>query len=204
MHWTILVLPQLAAWSPPTIRRAVWPDDYKALCDVRKPTAFVVEEGSSGFLGQRTELTPEMAFERRVQARLGSALKDNAIVLLAEMARDEGAEVVGTIDCVPLTPGDGRRAGASPLPARFLLRNVWVSESQRRRGIGTHLMHAAEDLAREEGVPCLYLEVARENQPAVSLYAALGYTEYDAAPAWMPQWALGPCALTKEVSLDGS
>ena len=42
-----------------------------------------LEAGAAGFMGQKTELSPEEAQKRRVQARLGSALRDNATVIIA-------------------------------------------------------------------------------------------------------------------------
>ena len=81
------VLAPRAAAAPPelTVRPARWPDDYDAVCAVRKPTEFVVESGGAGFMGQKVVIDdPEEAQKRRVQARLGSALRDKATVLLAE------------------------------------------------------------------------------------------------------------------------
>ena len=95
------VLAPRAAAAPPelTVRPARWPDDYDAVCAVRKPTEFVVESGGAGFMGQKVVIDdPEEAQKRRVQARLGSALRDKATVLLAEDS-SSGA-VVGTLDCV--------------------------------------------------------------------------------------------------------
>ena len=91
----------MAAGSPEfAVRPAKWPDDYDAVCAVRKPTEFVVEDGGAGFMGQRVAIVdPEEAQQRRVQARLSSALRDNATVLLVEDPPG-GGSVVGTLDCV--------------------------------------------------------------------------------------------------------
>ena len=58
------------------IRPAVLSDpiDAESLCAVRKPTEYVSEQGSTGFMGQKVELSAEEAQKRRVQARLGSAM----------------------------------------------------------------------------------------------------------------------------------
>ena len=50
------VLAPRAAAAPPelTVRPARWPDDYDAVCAVRKPTEFVVESGGAGFMGGGT------------------------------------------------------------------------------------------------------------------------------------------------------
>ena len=92
---------RMAAGSPEfAVRPAKWPDDYDAVCAVRKPTEFVVEDGGAGFMGQRVAIVcPEEAQQRRVQARLSSVLRDNATVLLVEEPPG-GGSVVGTLDCV--------------------------------------------------------------------------------------------------------
>ncbi|MEU3843509.1 GNAT family N-acetyltransferase [Streptomyces sp. NPDC028635] len=51
---------------------------------------------------------------------------------------------------------------------------VWP-EHLRSRGIGSALIRAAEDLARERGVPRTGMGVARNNRRASALYARLGY-----------------------------
>ena len=172
------VLAPRAAAAPPelTVRPARWPDDYDAVCAVRKPTEFVVESGGAGFMGQKVVIDdPEEAQKRRVQARLGSALRDKATVLLAE--DPSSGAVVGTLDCVlqqhaaePSAAPQPRLCAAhhgsrgppsSPPPVlshrgwcavlcRRLLRNLWVEPSLRRQGLARRLMAEAEDLARAE------------------------------------------------------
>jgi len=150
----------LAASAPSLVyREARWPDDYARVCDVRQPSTFVAQAGSTGPLGQKITMSAEEAFERRVSARLGSALRDNAIVLLAVDDAAEGSPVIGTADCIPRPGGNGGRALAPDLPARYLVRNVWVEPSLRRLGIGRRLMAEAEALARSRDVGMLELEV---------------------------------------------
>jgi GNAT superfamily N-acetyltransferase len=55
------------------------------------------------------------------------------------------------------------------------LQDVLVAESQRRRGIGSALTTAAEELARERGHARFALTVSAENAAARSLYEKLGY-----------------------------
>ena len=62
------VLAPRAAAAPPelTVRPARWPDDYDAVCAVRKPTEFVVESGGAGFMGQKVVIDdPEEAQKRQ-------------------------------------------------------------------------------------------------------------------------------------------
>ncbi|GAA2517237.1 GNAT family N-acetyltransferase [Streptomyces longisporus] len=51
---------------------------------------------------------------------------------------------------------------------------VWP-EHLRSRGIGTRLIRAAEELARERALPVVGIGVGRDNPRAAALYARLGY-----------------------------
>ena len=55
--------------------------------------------------------------------------------------------------------------------------NVAVSDEYRRRGIGEALMNEALDLAKDNGVVIVYLEVRYSNTAARSLYTKLGFAE---------------------------
>jgi ribosomal protein S18 acetylase RimI-like enzyme len=150
-------------------------------------------------MGQKIELSEEEAFKRRVSARLGSALRDNAMVILAIDGSSPDEAVVGTVDCIPRAAGKGRRALAPDLPERYLIRNVWVEPSFRRQGIGRRLMAEAEALARSRGVTMLELEVMPGNGPARQLYAGLGFRPAEEVPAWMPEFMQGALQVVKEV-----
>ena len=187
----------LSAVAAIVIRPAVLsnPADAEALCSVRRPTEYVVEQGSTGFMGQKTELSAEEAQKRRVQARLGTAMRDGAIVL---MATDVGSiDVIGTVDCVEFPAGKGRRALAAELPRRLLLRNLWVCEERRRQGIARELMCAVDSLADEMGVSFLSLEVLADNEPAIKLYEDLGFTDLEPPPFPLPAWMRGALFLGK-------
>jgi len=54
-----------------------------------------------------------------------------------------------------------------------------VRTGMERRGIATELMKAAEAWAARRGLPFLTLDTGAANQPARSLYHALGYQEED-------------------------
>ncbi|MFF0012477.1 GNAT family N-acetyltransferase [Streptomyces sp. NPDC005374] len=51
---------------------------------------------------------------------------------------------------------------------------VWPEEL-RSRGIGTALIHTAEELTLERGITAVGLGVAKDNPRAATLYARLGY-----------------------------
>ena len=57
-----------------------------------------------------------------------------------------------------------------------------VVESWRRRSVGSLLMDAAEDWAREHQLIFVYLEAAENNAPALRFYEARGYTKVDHVP----------------------
>ena len=192
------VITRMAAGLPEwAIRPAKWPDDYDAVCAVRKPTEFVVEDGGAGFMGQRVVIVdPEEAQQRRVQARLASALRDNATVLLVEDPPG-GGSVVGTLDCV--RQQHTREPGVAPQP-RLLLRNLWVAPAVRRQGMARQLMRSAEALAVEEACGQLYLDVRADNAGAIALYVDLGFVDV-APPSWpVPMWVRGALAMTKELA----
>lgn len=53
-----------------------------------------------------------------------------------------------------------------------------VVESSRRRGVGSKLMDAAEQWAREQGMEIICLETAVDNLPAQQFYKARGYRQF--------------------------
>lgn len=55
--------------------------------------------------------------------------------------------------------------------------NFGVVPAARRRGLGTELLAAAEEVARDHSMARIFLEVAADNLPARGLYAAQGFTE---------------------------
>jgi ribosomal-protein-alanine N-acetyltransferase len=53
--------------------------------------------------------------------------------------------------------------------------SIGVSPEDRRRGIATRMMQAAEAISRERGMTTIRLEVSTRNFGAIELYRALGY-----------------------------
>jgi GNAT superfamily N-acetyltransferase len=62
------------------------------------------------------------------------------------------------------------------------VQNLYVSESHRRRGIGTLLTSAAEERVRARGFDQIALEVDVEEPAPRALYEKLGYRETGASP----------------------
>ncbi len=75
----------------------------------------------------------------------------------------------------------------------LLVKTLWVSDSQRRRGIGAELMARAETLARDEGCHAIWLDTSSEQ--AQAFYSQLGFENFgvlentiDQHPASHKRW----------------
>jgi ribosomal protein S18 acetylase RimI-like enzyme len=64
-------------------------------------------------------------------------------------------------------------------PDGFLIDNVAVLPSRKGQGIGKALLVHAEHEARERGYTSLYLYTNEEMSENISLYAKVGYVEYE-------------------------
>jgi GNAT superfamily N-acetyltransferase len=53
---------------------------------------------------------------------------------------------------------------------------VWVEPSHRRRGVARALTSTMATIARQHGIPSLYLQVSADNAAAIRLYEELGFT----------------------------
>jgi RimJ/RimL family protein N-acetyltransferase len=136
------------------VRRAD-PGDAPALVELARSVA--AEDG--GWLitaGEWRSVGAERRYLRAVRRH------PNAAVLVAV----EDGVVVGRLS-----------AARDPHPASEHVADLglMVARSHRRRGVGTALMAAAEDWARESGVRKLELHVFPHNEPALALYRGLGY-----------------------------
>lgn len=105
---------------------------------------------------------------------------------LASAAYDRLDEIVGAQSHVALVATeDGRRVGflllLDELPDEVTLTDqafiayMAVEPDRQRRGIGTALLAAAEDEARQRGIPYMALMVTEENAAARRLYERAGY-----------------------------
>ncbi|MFE7600121.1 GNAT family N-acetyltransferase [Streptomyces sp. NPDC057494] len=92
-----------------------------------------------------------------------------------------GTYLLARRDGVPVGNGQVRWDGCAAPEVRAAVgdcpefNGLDVREDLRGRGIGTALILAAEDLARERGRTALGLGVADDNPRAAALYARLGY-----------------------------
>jgi ribosomal protein S18 acetylase RimI-like enzyme len=85
----------------------------------------------------------------------------------------------------------------------FYLRSLAVEPSRRGGGIGTLLMAAVEDRARDAGARCLALDVAGKNRDARRLYERLGMTVLGESPRWFGLPDTNLIRMTKPLSRSG-
>ena len=80
----------------------------------------------------------------------------------------------------------------------WLLDILYVKPGARGKGLGTELLRAAADHAREQGAEMLALEVQERNAGARRLYDRLGFTTYDRLLATPITALIGAVAATAE------
>jgi len=102
------------------------------------------------------------------------ARRAGTLVLLAARAESESTEGV-------LIAFEGYSSFAQA--QLFNVHDVHVAPAARGHGVGTALMSALEDLAREHRFAKVTLEVAASNTGAIALYRRLGYAGLEAAAA---------------------
>jgi len=106
---------------------------------------------------------PDLELAREfLSARLA---RDESVIYLA---RDEVGQGVGFVQLYP----SWSSTLAGPV---WILYDLFVKQSHRRRGIGRALMKKAGDMARKTGALELSLATARDNAAAQALYQSLGY-----------------------------
>ena len=112
------------------------------------------------FYAQPSDPEASAAFLREWIAR------DESVVFLAE----DDDDVLGFVQLYPIWSSTTTPAG------RFwLLNDLFVAESARRRGAGRALMERAERLARETDAVGLTLSTAVDNLRGQRLYESVGY-----------------------------
>jgi len=99
---------------------------------------------------------------RDLLAEAGLPLEGAAEAFATGVVASDGGRVVG---CAAIEPHDGAA----------LLRSVAVAPDQRGSGVGTSLVHAIEDLARERGARSVILLT----ETAEPWFGRLGYTVID-------------------------
>jgi RimJ/RimL family protein N-acetyltransferase len=112
---------------------------------------------------ERQSILTEPPIDRDLRRKrfLETIQSDDACVFMA----DSGGEVVGELTVF-------RSLSTGPATIGMAVLAPW-----RGRGVGTALMHACVEWAREAGVHKLSLEVFPWNEAAIALYRKLGFAE---------------------------
>jgi len=107
--------------------------------------------------------------------RWAATAVDSVSMPLSGYVWDEKGEIFGNVSLVPYR-GEGRKY--------FLIANVAVRPSERRRGIGRALTLAAMQHARARQADEIWLHVRDDNPGAILLYQGLGFRERARRTAW--------------------
>jgi GNAT superfamily N-acetyltransferase len=118
-----------------------------------------------GYLGfYEKAVSPEAAFAF-IDARLRQG---DSVIFLAEV----DGQALGFMQLYPAY------ASLSLAPS-WILNDLFVVPEGRGQGIGSALMHAARELGMANGAAEIFLQTARTNLGAQSLYETLGYQRDD-------------------------
>ena len=100
--------------------------------------------------------------------------------ILERLTRQDSVIFLAELDdaCVGLTQLYPAFASLSMAP-NWILNDLYVEPAGRGKGVATALMEAARQLAVDTGAVEIFLQTARENTTAQSLYVGLGYKRDD-------------------------
>jgi ribosomal protein S18 acetylase RimI-like enzyme len=124
-------------------------------------------------LGKRVAMTSVSQFRPAIGSLVNVAYEklldfvfaQSHVILIAR----EGGRRVGFLLLLDALPDE-----VSLSPQAFVA-YMAVEPDARRRGIGRALLNAAEELARERGLPTMAMMVTESNDPALRLYSSAGY-----------------------------
>lgn len=120
-------------------------------------------DGYRVFYGKPSDMAKANAF---LHARLAN---DESVIFLA---RDADGSALGFTQLYPCF---------SSVSARqlWILNDLFVSQTARRRGVAKALLQRAREHGRETGVVRLTLQTARDNAQAQALYESLGWVRQE-------------------------
>lgn len=127
-----------------------------------------IEETLRLFEGYLAFYQCEPAPERARAFILDRLSRQDSVIFLAEL---DGS-------CVGFTQLYPAFASLSMAP-NWILNDLFVEPSGRGKGVATALMEAARQLAVDTGAAEIFLQTARDNTTAQSLYEGLGYQRDD-------------------------
>ena len=119
--------------------------------------------------------------------RWATAVADHVSMPLTGYVWEDNGFLAGNLNLIPFL-NRGRRC--------YLIANVAVDPSFRRRGIARLLTSRALEHARKKGASAVWLHVREENNIAFHLYSSLGFRERARRTTWeLYGRRLGPSAL---------
>ena len=121
----------------------------------------------------RAGVWPEDEAEDRSSRELDGLLPDGPLTrdhYLYSVTEESDRTEVGYLWISPRDSGAGRA---------LWIYDIVVHEEYRRRGYAEHILHLAEDRARELGASRIELHVFGHNEAARALYEKMGYTPTD-------------------------
>jgi GNAT superfamily N-acetyltransferase len=144
------------------ILRKMTPAEYRAATEHREAES----------VRALSRLMPEDLARERVRRGTARYLPDGPGTAGHHLvtAENEAGEAVGN---AWIGPDPGQTSGTSNAA---LLYDINVFEPFRRRGYGTAILAAAEQLVASEGKTALALNVVGDNEAAIALYRRSGYT----------------------------
>lgn len=125
-----------------------------------------------------SDFSPEVQSQfcvRSCQA-IGARRRRGATCVVATEPSDGYHRLLGSAECSSHEFLDTRLGQCRPPHSILYLTEVAVSPNARRRGIGSRLLEAIEELAEARNVETLYLHVDVTNAAAISLYEKAGYS----------------------------
>ena len=140
------------------------------------------------------KLTAGLRCGKRLKAPSARDAPQNGDALMVCAHRPDSGEVLGVVE-ISIEPRDGRvPSDLRPVdppwakrPRVAYVSNLAVAPVERKRGLGSRLLRAAEDLASRWGYEEVYLHAAANNTGLLQFYARQEYRqlpEFD-APGWV-------------------
>jgi GNAT superfamily N-acetyltransferase len=170
------------AAAPSTVRRLTAQEARERIAELSAVLVDCVEGGASVSFMAPLARDKADRFWRSVAE--GVAAGDRTLLVAEDRA---SGEIVGTVQLVFGQPENQ--------PHRADVAKMLVRRSARRRGLGGHLMRAAEEAARAAGKTLLVLDTVTGSD-AERLYGHLGWTRVGVVPGYA-LWPDGrPCDTT--------
>jgi ribosomal protein S18 acetylase RimI-like enzyme len=114
------------------------------------------------------------AQDARMLAFLTSYVDELALPIQG-LVWEEGDKLIGNLTLIPLK---------KEKRTIYLIANVAVAESCRRRGIGRELTKSALEFIKAKNAPSAWLQVREDNHAAIQLYEDLGFVEKSRRTSW--------------------